>query len=74
MRNLNAFVNGVALKKDKLVYCEMHVRSNPVRLQVDCGATVSFIARSHIGDTQLITSLSVPKFKERVASGCYVVT
>ena len=34
----------------------MHVRSNPVRLQVDCGATVSFIARSHIGDTQLESS------------------
>ena len=45
VRTLNAFVHGVALKKDKLVYCEMHVRSNPVRLQVDCGATVRLIAR-----------------------------
>ena len=53
---LNAFLNGVALKKDKLVYCEMHVRSNPVRLHVDCRGTVSFIARSHIGDTQLESS------------------
>ena len=42
VRTLDAFVNGVALKKDKVVYCEMHVKSNPVRLQVDCGATVSF--------------------------------
>ena len=45
VRTLNAFVHGVALKKDKLVYWEMHVRSNPVRLKVDCGATVRLIAR-----------------------------
>ena len=55
MRTLNAFVNGVALKKDKLVYCKTHVRPNPVRLQlqVDCETTVNFIPRNRIGDTQL---------------------
>ena len=53
MRTLNAFVNGVALKKDRLVYCKTHVRPNQVRLQVDCGTTVNFIPRNHIGDTQL---------------------
>ena len=34
VKTLNAFVNGVASKKDKPIYCEMHIRSNPVRLQV----------------------------------------
>ena len=56
VKTLNAFVNGVASKKDKPIYGEMHIRSNPVRRQVDCGdcgATVSIIPRSHISDTQL---------------------
>ena len=53
VKTLNAFVNGVASKKDKPIYCGMHVRFNPVRLQVDCGAAVSIIPRSHIGNTQL---------------------
>ena len=55
-KTLNAFVNGVASKKDKPIYGETHIRSNPVRRQVDCGdcgATVSIIPRSHISDTQL---------------------
>ena len=34
VKTLNAFVNGVASKKDKPIYCEMRIRSNPVRLQV----------------------------------------
>ena len=34
VKTLNAFVNGVASKKGKPIYCEMHIRSNPVRLQV----------------------------------------
>ena len=53
VKTLNAFVNGVASEKDKPIYCEMHIRSNPVRWQVDCGATVSIIPKSHISDTQL---------------------
>ena len=55
-KTLNAFVNGVASKKDKPIYGETHIRSNPVRRQVDCGdcgATVSIIPKSHISDTQL---------------------
>ena len=56
VKTLNAFVNCVASKKDKPIYGEMHIRSNPVRRQVDCGdcgATVSIIPKSHISDTQL---------------------
>lgn len=34
VKTLNSFVNGVASKKDKPIYCEMHIRSNPVGLQV----------------------------------------
>ena len=34
VKTLNAFVNGVASKKDKPMYCEMRIRSNSVRLQV----------------------------------------
>ena len=33
VKTLNAFVNGVASKKDKPIYGEMHIRSNPVRRQ-----------------------------------------
>ena len=56
VKTLNAFVNGVASKKDKPIYGEMHIRSNPVRRQVDCGdcgTTVSIIPKGHISDTQL---------------------
>ena len=56
VKTLNAFVNCVASKKVKPIYGEIHIRSNPVRRQVDCGdrgATVSIIPRSHISDTQL---------------------
>ena len=53
VKTLNALVNGVASKKDKPIYCELYSSSNPVRLQVDCGATVSIIPRSCIGDIQL---------------------
>ena len=31
----------------------MYIGSNPVRLQVDCAATVSIIPRSCLGDSQL---------------------
>ena len=34
VKTFNAFVNGVASRKDKTIYCEMRIRSNPVRLQV----------------------------------------
>ena len=34
VKTLNAFVNGVASKKDKPIYCKMRIRSNSVRLQV----------------------------------------
>ena len=34
VKTLNAFVKGVASKKDKLICCEMRIRCNPVRLQV----------------------------------------
>ena len=54
VKTLNAFVNGVASKKDKQIYGEMHIRSNQVRRQADrCGATVSIIPKSHISDIQL---------------------
>ena len=56
LKTVNAFVNGVASKKDKPIYGEMHIRSNPVRRQVDCGdcgATISIIPKSHISVTQL---------------------
>jgi len=53
VKTLCAFVNGVASTKDKPIYCEMHINSKPVRLQVDCGATVSIIPKSRIGDSQL---------------------
>ena len=56
VKTLNAFVNCVASKKVKPIYGEMHIRSNPVRRQVDCGdcgATVSIIPKSHISDTHL---------------------
>ena len=34
LKTVNTFVNGVASKKDKPIYCEMRIRSNSVRLQV----------------------------------------
>ena len=34
LKTVNTFVNGVASKKDKPMYCEMRIRSNSVRLQV----------------------------------------
>ena len=46
IKALNAFVNGVASRKDKPIYCEMHMKSSPVRLQVDCVATVSTVVES----------------------------
>ena len=53
VKSLDALVNGVVSRKDKPIYCEMHINSKAVRLQVDCGATVSIIPRSRIGGSQL---------------------
>ena len=53
VKTLSAFVNGVASARDKPIHCEMLIRSKPVSLQVDCGATVSIIPKSHIGDSWL---------------------
>ena len=53
MKILSAFVNGVASAKDKPIYCEMLIKSKPVSLQLDCGATVSIIPKSRIGDSWL---------------------
>ena len=53
VKSLDALVNGVVSRKDKQIYCEIHINSKAVRLQVDCGATVSIIPRSHIGGSQL---------------------
>ena len=56
VKALNVLVNGVCSKKDKPIYCEMRVNSKPIKLQVDCGATVCLIPKSLIGET-LIDSL-----------------
>ena len=53
VKTLSAFVHGVASAKDKPIHCEMLIRSKPVSLQVDCGATVSIIPKSRIGDSWL---------------------
>ena len=50
----NAFVNGVASKKDKPIYCEMRIRSNPVGLQV----TVERLLASSPEVTSVTPSLS----------------
>ena len=53
VKTLSVFVNGVASAKDKPIHCEMLIRSKPVSLQVDFGATVSIIPKSCIGDSPL---------------------
>ena len=53
VKTLTAFVNGVASRKDKPIYCEMNINSSPVKLQIDCGATVSIIPRSCIGNSEI---------------------
>ena len=53
VKTLSAFVNGVASAKDKPIRCEMLIRSKPVTLQVDGGATVNIIPKSRIGDSWL---------------------
>ena len=58
VKTLSAFVNGVASAKDKPIHCEMFIRSKPVTQQVDCGATVSTIPKSCIGDSWLEPSTS----------------
>ena len=50
---LNVLVNGVCSKNNEPIYCEMHVNSKPIRLQVDCVATVCIIPKSLIGETQI---------------------
>ena len=51
VRPVDAYVNGVKFDKGKPVYCEMLVASKPLKLQIDCGATVCLIPKSQIGDT-----------------------
>ena len=58
VKALNVLLNGVCSKKDKPIYCEMHVNSKPIKLQVDCGAMVCIIPKSLIGET-LIESCNV---------------
>ena len=54
VKTFNAFVNSVALKKDKPIYREMRIRSNPVRLQV----TVEPLLASSPDVTSVTPSLS----------------
>ena len=54
VKTLNAFVNGVASKKDKQIYCEVRIRSNPVGLQV----TVEPLLASSPEVTSVTPSLS----------------
>ena len=54
VKTFNAFVNNVALKKDKPIYREMRIRSNPVRLQV----TVEPLLASSPDVTSVTPSLS----------------
>ena len=51
VKTLSAFVNGVASPKDKPIHCDMLIRSQPVTLQVNCGATVGIIPKSRISDS-----------------------
>ena len=53
VKTLNVVVNGVRSQQDKPIYCEMLVNSKPVSLQVDCGATVCIIPKSHTGDSPI---------------------
>ena len=53
VKTLNALVNGVCSNNNEPIYCEMHVNSKPIKLQVDCGATVCIIPKSLIGETQI---------------------
>ena len=56
VKTLDVVVNGVSSKKDKPIYCEMWINSKSVTLQVDCGATVCIIPKSHIGDNHIQSS------------------
>ena len=58
VKTFNAIVNGVASKKDKPIYREMRIRSNPVRLQV----TVEPLLASSPDVTSVTPSLSHLKF------------
>ena len=51
VKTLSVVVNGVRSKQDKPIYCEMLVNSKTVSLQVDCGATVCIVPKSHTGDS-----------------------
>ena len=53
VKTLNALVDGVCSKNNEQIYCEMQVNSKPIKLQVDCGATVCIIPKSLIGETQI---------------------
>ena len=56
VKTLDVVVNGVRSRKDKPIYCEMRINSKSVTLQVDCGATVCIIPKSHIGDNHIQSS------------------
>ena len=51
--SLSAYVNGVKTSKNKPIYCEMNVNDTPIKLQVDCGATVNIMPQSKIGNTSI---------------------
>ena len=53
VKTLNVLVNGVCSKNNEPIYCEMHVNSKPIKLQVDCGATICIIPKSLIDETQI---------------------
>lgn len=37
----------------QLIYCEMEINHQPVKLQVDCGATVCILPKRYLGDLQI---------------------
>ena len=37
----------------QLIYCEMEINHQPVKLQVDCGATVCILPKCYLGDLQI---------------------
>ena len=54
INSLTAYANGICSDtKNKPIYCQMTVNNAPIKLQVDCGATVSLIPKSMIGDTPI---------------------
>ena len=46
-------VNSVSLGKGNQIYAELHVCDKPVKLQIDCGATVNILPKSLIGNLKM---------------------